>query len=198
MSNTQWFAQQAMSQAEQQLLRLEALETLSTLEQNRTLQALATVEGWEFWKLGGFRLADGSVLQRFEQGWRSLNANEASGLLQNESQKPLEVGLHYCFVGSDGREKHSTAEARFELSPSQRWRLVVEYEAFTDSPLYGLEANCFAELGRDFWNLLVDTPQPSRRWRLEQIAGNPDWLELLTSIKPDFDQASQSNWPFLS
>jgi hypothetical protein len=167
---------------------LESMANLPALEQNRMAQQIALDENWELWKLGGFRFADSSVLWHSGSDWQALCAEEACARLRDQLKQPLEVRLLYDYEGNDGREKRSIAEARFEFQESPgRWRLVVEYEAYMDSPLYGLEADSSEELLElSLWNLHVDTPQPNQRWRLEQIALHPDWVELLhLSRAPD-------------
>lgn len=161
--------------------RVLALAHLSALEQNRAVLEIATAEGWGFWRLGGFCFEDGSVLSHVGTGWQSLSPQQAQARLCAYLKRPLEVRLLHTFEGSDGRGKRSIAEARFSvLEHLDCWRLVVEYEAFMDSPLYGFTADRFADLLElNLWDLRVDTPQPGQRWRLEQIALHPDWLELL-------------------
>ena len=142
--------------------------------------------GAEPWHLGGFRFADGSVLrckgkiENFEN-WSTLAPEEARQMIGKLVTEPLEVHLPHTFVGHDGREKRSVAEGCFVYQPdSEHWRLTVQYEAFMDSPLYELEANCFEELvdiGLTY--LHIAAAQPSQQWRLEQIALHPDWVELL-------------------
>ncbi len=168
--------------------RLLNLANLSAFEQNRALWAIATSEGWAFSRLGGFDFADGSALCRSGSDWIAFSPQDAQARLCAHLKRPLEVRLFHAFSGGDGREKHSITEARFEFQENpERWRLVVEYEAFMDSPLYGFTADCFADLLElNFWNLRVDTPQANQRWRLEQIALHSDWLELLNvSRGPD-------------
>jgi hypothetical protein len=168
--------------------RLLNLEHLSAFEQNRAVLETATAEGWGFWRLGGFRFADGSVLSHVGTGWQALEPQEAQAHLCATLKRPLEVRLLHTFEGRDGRGKRSISEARFIfLEQPERWRLMVEYEAFMDSPLYGLTADRAEELlALKLWSVCVDTPQPSQRWRLEQIALHPDWLELLhVSKSPD-------------
>jgi hypothetical protein len=165
--------------------RVLALAHLPALERHRAVLGIATAEGWGFWRLGGFCFEDGSVLSQRSAGWQTLNPQQAYERLCTHLKRPLEVRLLHTFEGRDGRGKGSIAEARFSLiEPSGRWQLVVEYEAFMDSPLYGLRADCFADLLElPLWDLCVDTPQPSQRWQLEQIALHPDWLELLNVSK---------------
>jgi hypothetical protein len=168
--------------------RLLTFANLSALEQNRATQQMAADEGWTLWPLGRFRLRDGSVLWRSSAGWQSLSAAAADARLDAERKQPLEVRLFHAFSGGNGREKHSISEARFEFQENpEHWRLVVEYEAYMDSPLYGFEAECFEDvLELNLARLRVDTPQTNQRWRLEQIALHPDWLELLhVSRGPD-------------
>jgi hypothetical protein len=168
--------------------RLLSLANLSRLEQNRLTQHIALTEGWTLWPLGGFCLVDGSVLYCSNAGWQTLGAAQARAQLQAQQQQPLEVRLFHVFSGADGREKHSIAEARFAFNEhAKHWRLRVEYEAFMDSPLYRFEANTFADLLElNLSDFRVDTPHTNQRWRLEQIALHPDWLELLTvSSAPD-------------
>lgn len=87
----------------------------------------------------------------------------------------------HVFEGRDGRMKRSIAEACFRFEAHlNRWNLTVHYEAFMDSPLYGCTAErAMALLELNLLGLLVDTPEPSQRWRLEQIGLHPDWVELL-------------------
>jgi hypothetical protein len=173
------------SSAKQQLL---GFANLSVLEQNRLIQQLAIAQDWKLWQLGGFCFADGSVLWRASDGWQSFDIKEASARLETSHKQPLEVRLSHVFASSDGRERHSISEARFTFQASlDRWRLEVEYEAFMDSPLYGLKAEKFEELPNlTLLKLWVDTPRMNQRWRLEQIALHPDWLELLNcSRAPD-------------
>ncbi len=118
----------------------------------------------------------------------ALDPQQAQARLCAHLRRPLEVRLLHTFEGRDGRGKRSISEARFSfLEPLDRWRLVVEYEAFMDSPLYGFTAERFEDLLElNLWTLRVDTPQSGQRWRLERIALHPDWLELLNvSSSPD-------------
>jgi hypothetical protein len=173
------------SRAKQQVL---SFANLSALEQNRLTQQIAIAEDWKLWQLGGFCFSDGSVLWRAANGWESFGIKEANVRLETSRKQPLEVRLSHLFSGSDGRERHSISEARFTFQASlDRWRLEVEYEAFMDSPLYGLKAEKFEDLpSLTLLKLWVDTPKMNQRWRLEQIALHPDWLELLNcSRAPD-------------
>lgn len=173
------------SRAKQRVLN--ALRDLSVLEQNRAPQELVTREGWSISRAGGFSFEDGSVLCRSGSEWHALSAEEACARLRAQLQQPLEVRLLHTYFGRDGREKRSVSEARFEFREgSGGWRLVVEYEAYMDSPFYGFEADGFGTLLElELCSLWIDTPQPFQRWRLEQIAFHPDWLELLhVSRKP--------------
>lgn len=155
--------------------------TLSVAGDNRLAQEMAAAEGWGLWPPGGVRFADGSVLWPHRSSWQALSAQEAGTRLRAQLRHPLEVRLLHVFVGHDGREKRSVAEARFIFhNGPDRWQLVVEYEGFMDSPLFAFGAESFADLGRlDLLGLRVDTPRPGLRWRLEHIALHPDWLELL-------------------
>jgi hypothetical protein len=159
---------------------LKAVAGLSRLEQNRTTQDLFVAEGWKLWQLGGFCFDDGSVLLGSGLGWQTLSAAEAAKLLDNELKQPLKVYLSYSFGGSDRREKRTVTEARFEfLEQVNTWRLMIEYEAFMDSPLYGLKTINFEKLMTlELANFWLDTVKPNQRWRLEQIAQHPDWLGL--------------------
>ena len=170
--------QSLASQAAQQL-QVDLLG-LSLLKQNRVIQQIATADDWQTWKLGGFCFADGSVLIQTNTGWQSLRGEEARAKIERGVSQPLEVHLHYSYVRSF-RQKRSLAEARFELEANtQHWWLSVEYEPFMDSPLYGLRVQrCADLLELDLLSLYLDTPQPSQRWRLEQIALYPDWVEVL-------------------
>ncbi len=156
---------------------LKAVAGLSRLEQNRVTQDLFVTEGWKLWQLGGFCFDDGSVLLGSGSGWQTLSASEAFKLLENELKQPLRVHLSYSFDGSDGREKRSVTEARFEfLEQTNTWKLTIEYEAFMDSPMYGLKTISFKKLiALKLWNLWLDTAKPNHRWRLELIARHPDW-----------------------
>jgi hypothetical protein len=145
-------------------------------------------EGWQTWALGGFRFADGSVLYQAQprlsdptSGWHVLNAAEAEVLLQVKARQRLEVYLMHVFEGRDERMKRSVAEGCFVFDEHRnRWQLVIEYEAFMDSPLCGFRAERMTDLLElSLLGLLVDTAQPSQRWRLEQVGLHPDWLELL-------------------
>lgn len=161
---------------------------LSALERNRLAQQTAIDEGWQPWPPGGFEFEDASVLLPSGSSWQALSRAEARAYLDTQRTQPLEVRLSHTFLGGDRREKHSVAEARFEFQENpERWRLVVEYEAYMGSPLYGFEAESFLELlGLNLWNLRVDTPPPNQRWRLAEIALHPDWQELSkVSRRPD-------------
>jgi hypothetical protein len=158
---------------------LRAVEGLSRLEQNRVTQDLFMSEGWKLWQLGGFCFDDGSVLLGSGSGWQTLSAPEASKLVDSELKQALRVHLCYSFAGSDGREKRTVTEARFELEHTNTWKLIIEYEAFMESPLYGFKTISFKKLlALKLWNLCLDTAKPSQRWRLEHIAQHPDWLGL--------------------
>ncbi len=159
---------------------LKAVAGLSRLEQNRVTQDLFIAEGWKLWQLGGFCFDDGSVLLGSGLGWQTLSAPEASKLLDDELRQPLKVYLSYSFGGSDRREKRTVTEARIEfLEQANCWNLMIEYEAFMDSPLYGLKTISFKNLiALELQNLCLDTVKPNQRWRLEQIAQHPDWLGL--------------------
>jgi hypothetical protein len=159
---------------------LTSVAGLSRLEQNRVTQELFITEGWKLWQLGGFCFDDGSVLLGSGLGWQTLSATEASKLVDSELKQALRVHLSYSFGGSDGREKRTITEARFEfLEHANTWMLMIEYEAFMDSPLYGLKDVSFKKLlALKLWNLWLDTTKPSQRWRLEHIAQHPDWLGL--------------------
>lgn len=161
-------------------LHLLSFSHLSALERNRLAQQTTIDEGWQLWPPGGFQFEDGSVLWPSGSSWTSLSPTEAHAHLDAQRKQPLEVRLFHAFLGGDRREKHSVTEARFEFHETpERWRLVVEYEAYTGSPLYGFEADSFLELlGLNLWNLRVDTPRPDQRWRIEMIALHPDWQEL--------------------
>jgi hypothetical protein len=159
---------------------LKAVAGLSKLEQNRVTQELFVTEGWKLWQLGGFCFDDGSVLLGSGLGWQTLSAAEASKLLENELRQELRLHLHYSFYGSDRREKRTITEARFEYQEQTKtWKLMIQYEAFMDSPIYGLTTIGFKKLtSLNLWNLWVDTAKPNHRWRLEHIAGHPDWQML--------------------
>lgn len=163
------------SQTKERVLR--AVAGLSKLEQNRVTQDLFVVEGWKLWQLGGFCFDDASVLLGSGLGWQTLSASEASTLLENELKQPLRVHLSYSFHGSGWQEKRTITEARFEfVEQTKTWKLMIEYEAFMDSPIYGLKTIGFKKLtSLNLWNLWVDTAKPSHRWRLEHIARHPDW-----------------------
>jgi hypothetical protein len=120
------------------------------------------------------------VLLGSGSGWQTLSASEASELLDSELKQALRVYLSYSFGGSDEREKRTITEARFEfLEQTNTWKLMIEYEAFMDSPLYGFKTINFKQLmALHLWNLCLDTAKPSHRWRLEHIALHPDWLGL--------------------
>ena len=172
------------AQARRFLLTLAALPAI---EQNRLAQQTATAENWTPWALGGFSFADGSVLSRSSAGWHSLGAYEALERLNEQRKRPLNVRLRYTFQGGDGRQKSTVTEARFSYQTAfNRWRLLIEYEAYMDSPLYGVRIDRFADLANlNLWELRVDT-SPRDGWQLEQIASHPDWLELmLISSQPD-------------
>ena len=172
------------SQAFRQLL---TLASLSAAEQNRAAQQIAVSQQWTPWCLGGFSFADGSVLWCDNAEWQSLSAAEALERLNEQRKRPLNVRLQYDFQGGDGRQKSTVTEARFSYQTAfNRWRLVIEYEAYMDSPLYGARIDCFADLADlNLWELRVDA-SPRDRWQLEQIALHPDWLELLLiSSRPD-------------
>ena len=150
-------------------------------------------ERWPTWALGGFRFADGSVLQQAQprlsdptSGWHVLNPAEAEAALHTKARQPLEVHLMHVFEGRDGRMQRSIAEGRFGFDEAlNRWKLSVHYEAFMDSPIHGFTAEgATALLELNLAGLLVDTPQPSQRWRLEHIALHPDWVELLQFSRP--------------
>jgi hypothetical protein len=159
---------------------LTAVAGLSKLEQNRVTQNLFVTEGWKLWQLGGFCFDDGSVLLGSGLGWQTLSASEASKLLENELKQDLRVHLNYSFCGSDRREKRTITEARFEfLEQTNAWKLNIEYEAFMDSPLYGLKTISLKKLiALSIWNLCFNTAKPNHRWRLEHIARHPDWQML--------------------
>ncbi len=159
---------------------LKAVAGLSKLEQNRVTQDLFVTEGWKLWQLGGFCFDDGSVLLGSGLGWQTLSASEAAKLLENELEQSLKVYLSYSFGGSDRREKRTVTEARFEFSEqTNHWTLMIEYEAFMDSPLYGLKTISVKKLtALKLPNLYLDTVKPNQRWRLEHIAHHPDWLGL--------------------
>lgn len=154
---------------------------LSAPGDNRLLRELAAAEGWALWPPGGVRFADGSVLCPDGSGWQALSAVEADARIYAQLRHPLEVRLLHVFVGQGGREKRSVAEARFTSHENpDRWRLVVEDGGYLDSPLSDFGAESFADLGGlDLLGLRLDTPPPGLRWRLEQVALHPDWLELL-------------------
>jgi hypothetical protein len=167
---------------------LNTYAALSPAEQYRATQQLATCEAWTFWQPGGFRFADGSVLRPIRSGWEALSADEASTETQAQLRQPLELRLCHSFVKGDGRECRSIAEARLEPhADNAGWGLVVHYEAYMASPLYGFEAQHVADLlDLPLLGLRVDTHLANQRWRLEQIASHPDWLELLLiSSRPD-------------
>jgi hypothetical protein len=159
---------------------LTAVAGLSKLEQNRVTQDLFITEGWKLWQLGGFCFDDGSVLLGSGLGWQTLSASEASKLLESELKQDLRVYLSYSFHGADRREKRTITEARFEfLEQTNAWKLNIEYEAFMDSPIYGLKTINFKKLiALNIWNLWVNTAKPNHRWRLEHIARHPDWQML--------------------
>lgn len=107
--------------------------------------------------------------------------------LERSAKRPLNVRLRYAFQGADGRQKSTVTEARFSHQTAFNcWRLVIGYEAHTDSPLYGVRIGRFADLADlNLWELRVDA-SPRDHWQLEQIASHPDWLELLLiSRRPD-------------
>jgi hypothetical protein len=160
---------------------LNTYAALSPAEQHRATQQLAACEGWSFWPPGGFRFADGSVLRATRSGWEALSADEASAQIQAQRRQGLEVRLCHGFVQGDGRECHSVAEARFEpRADDAGWQLTVHYEAYMASPLYGFETQHVAALLElPLIGLRVDAQLVNQRWRLEQIALHPDWLELL-------------------
>jgi hypothetical protein len=162
-------------QAKRRVLALS--RAVATPEQTRATYHLVKTEGWEYGAMGGFAFADGSVLCHSNAGWEALSATDIQAL----RKQPLEVRLRHSFQNGDGRETHSVAEAHFEPRPHHEgWRLVVAYEAYMNSPLYHFEAERFADLLElPLWNLRVDTPDLTQRWRLEDIASHPDWLELL-------------------
>jgi hypothetical protein len=159
---------------------LKAVAGLSRLEQNRVTQNLFVTEGWKLWQLGGFCFDDGSVLLGSGLGWQTLSASEAAKLLENELKQDLRVQLSYSFHGADRREKRTIAEAHFEfLEQTNCWNLMIDYEVFMDSPIYGLKTINFKKLiALNIWNLGVDTAKPNHRWRLEHIARHPDWQML--------------------
>ena len=167
--------------------QLLTLASLPANEQNRAAQQIAVSQQWTPWFLGGFSFADGSVLRRSSSEWQSLSASEALERLNEQRKRPLNVRLRYDFQGGDGRQKFTVTEARFSYQTAfNRWRLVIEYEAYMDSPLYGVRIERFADLADlNLWELRVDAA-PRDRWQLEQIASHPDWLELmLISSRPD-------------
>jgi hypothetical protein len=163
--------------AERARQRVLNLSTLPIPEQTRALHNLINAEGWKFCEMGGFAFADGSILKRSRLGWQVLSAVDIQAL----RKQPLEVRLRHSFHNGDGCETHSVAEAHFELRQHcESWQLMVEYEAYMNSPLYHFEAERFADLLElPLWNFRVDTIDMSQRWRLEEIALHPDWLELL-------------------
>ena len=168
----------------QQLL---TLASLPAAEQNRAAQQIAVSEHWTPWFLGGFSFLDGSVLWCYDSEWQSLSAAEALERLDAQRKRPLSVRLRYDFQGGDGRQKSTVTEARFSYQTAFNcWRLVIEYEAYMDSPLYGVRIDRFTDLADlNLWELRVDA-SPRDRWQLEQIALHPDWLELtLISSRPD-------------
>jgi hypothetical protein len=160
---------------------LDTYAALSQAERYRATQQLATCETWTFWQPGGFRFADGSVLRATRSGWEALSADEASAETRAQLRQPLEVRLCHGFIKGDGRECCSVAEARFEpRADDAGWQLNVDYEAYMASPLYGFETQHVAALLElPLLGLRVDTRLANQRWRLEQIASHPDWLELL-------------------
>jgi hypothetical protein len=160
---------------------LDAYAALSPSEQHRATQKLAMCEAWTFWSPGGFHFADGSVLRPVPSGWEALSADEASTETQAQLRQPLELRLCHSFVSHDGRECRSIAEARLEpRADDVGWRLVVHYEAYMASPLYGFQTqHVTALLELPLLALRVDTHLANQRWRLERIASHPDWLELL-------------------
>ena len=167
--------------------RLLTLAALSSAEQNRAAQRIAISEQWTPWFLGGFSFSDGSVLWCYDSEWQNLSADEALERLNGQRKRPLHVRLCYAFQGGDGRQKSTVAEARFSYQTAFNcWQLVIEYEAYMDSPLYGARIDCFTDLADlNLWQLRVDA-SPRDRWQLEQIASHPDWLELLLiSSRPD-------------
>ncbi len=165
---------------------LTAVAGLSKLEQNRVTQNLFVIEGWKLWQLGGFCFDDGSVLLGSGLGWQTLSAPEAAKHLENELKQPLRVHLSYSFHSADRQEKRTISEARFEfVEQTNTWKLMVDYEAFMDSPLYGVKTISFKKLiALHLWNLWVDTAKPNHRWRLEHIALHPDWLGLRSNCQP--------------
>lgn len=170
------------------LQRLRHLADSSRLEQSNAMRQLALTEGWLLWPLGGFQLNDGSVLQRCGSEWQRLDAVQARMQVETHIHGVLEVRILHTYEGQGGREKFSVSEARFECDPAAGcWRLKVEYEAYMDSPLFDFGADCArALLDLDLHNLLIDTTRPDQRWRLQQIALHPDWLELLcVSRRPE-------------
>lgn len=108
------------------------------------------------------------------------NTDEAFERSNQHCKRPLNVRLRYDFQGGDGRQKSTVTEARFTYQAAlDNWQLVTEYEAYMDSPLYGFQTDCFADLADlSLWELRVDAPIYQRQ-QLEQIASHPDWLELL-------------------
>ena len=48
-----------------------------------------------------------------------------------------------------------------------------------DSPLFGLEANCYQKLEGLVNYLQIKAVHPDHLWRLEQLGLHPDWLEVL-------------------
>jgi hypothetical protein len=163
--------------AERARQRVLNLSTLPIPEQTLAIHNLINAEGWKFCAMGGFAFADGSILKRSRLGWQALSAVD----LQALRKQPLEVRLRHSFQNSDGCETYSVAEAHFELRQhSGGWQLVVEYEAYMNSPLYHFKAERFTDLLElPLRNLRVDTPGMSQRWRLEEIALHHDWLDLL-------------------
>ena len=160
---------------------LDVYAALTPFEQNRAIQQLATLEAWTYWPLGGFRFADGSVLRPNRAVWEALSAERASAEMQAQLCDPLELRLWHSFVGGDGRDLCSVAEASLEpRADSAGWRLAVHYEAYMASPLYDFKADHVAALLElPLLGLRVDAHLANQRWRLEQIAAHPDWLELL-------------------
>ncbi len=173
----------AASKARRHLLKFAHL---NELERNRLSQQIAIAEGWKPWPPGGFRFGDGSVLWPSARGWRAFGATEARERLELERKQSLQVRLLHAFLNGDRREKRSVSEAHFEyLENPERWRLVVEYEAYMASPLYGFEAESFLGLLElNLWNLRVNTARSDQRWRLEQISLHPDWRELSKVSSP--------------
>ncbi len=95
--------------------RLLNLKDFPIVEQNRLAQQMAVAEGWQLSPLGGFGFPDGSVLWHSGSGWQTLDPKTVNSRLQRLQKQPLELRMIYSFTGSDGREKGSTAEARFEF-----------------------------------------------------------------------------------